>query len=88
MCTYNYIIYMQYIYLCFAVIYSFKICRWVINPQLEVVVPSKRTPWPKFRPPPQSNDPLHSSDAIITEQRTRSKGKVRQRVKKGSSHSP
>lgn len=28
------------------------LCRWVTEPQLEVVVPAKRTPWPPPAPPP------------------------------------
>eukprot|EP00249_Psilotum_nudum_P010755 c22743_g1_i1 orf=656-2263(-) len=60
---------------------------WVINPRLEVVVPSKRTPWPELsviQPPP----PLHPLSTRMAKQSERHGGKQSGRGTKGkrSSH--
>lgn len=61
--------------------------RWDINPGLQIVVPSKRTPWPD-PPPPRKREsipsPIFSSSS--EKQRGKQNGKIRRMKKYGGVH--
>ncbi|KAJ7536372.1 hypothetical protein O6H91_12G066400 [Diphasiastrum complanatum] len=59
--------------------------RWVIDPPLEVVVPSKRTPWPEARFEQPSL--VHSAESLNQSDKHRVKHSGRTRSKQGARHS-